>query len=90
MLNFEFLDKDLGIVSPAHFVYEFSTKMFLMLDSTNWPNFIAWLPLLLEILGNMCIASVCYLGFDVMDFQINFVFLIEPFFLHDQKVMTIT
>ena len=59
MFNFDFLDKGLGIVSPAHFVYDFSTKMFLMLYSTNWQNFIAWLPLLLEILGNMCIATVC-------------------------------
>ena len=27
-----------------------------MLYSINWPNFIVWLPLLLEILGNMCIV----------------------------------
>ena len=59
MLNLDFLDKVLGIVSPAHFEYGFSTKMFLMLYSFNWPNFIAWLPLLLEILANMCIAIVC-------------------------------
>ena len=59
MLNFDCLDKGLGIVSAAHFVYDFSTKMFLMLYSINWPNFIAWLLLLLEILGNMCIANVC-------------------------------
>ena len=59
MLNFDFLDKGLEIVSPAHFVYDFSTKMFLMLYSINWPNFIAWLSLLLEILGNMCTAIVC-------------------------------
>ena len=25
-----------------------------------------------------------------MDFEINLIFLIEPFFLHDQKVMTKT
>ena len=31
MLNFDFLDKGLGTVSPAHFVYDFSKKMFLML-----------------------------------------------------------
>ena len=30
MLNFDFLDKGLGIASPAHFVYDFSTKMFLL------------------------------------------------------------
>ena len=59
MLNFGFLDKGLEIVSSAHFVYDFSTKMFLMLYSINWPNFIDWLPLLLDILGNMCIAIVC-------------------------------
>ena len=90
MLNFDFLDKDLGIDLGPHFVYDFSTRMFLMLHSINWPNFIAKLPLLLEILGNMCIAIVCYPGCDVMDFEINFVFLIEPFFLHDQKAMTKT
>ena len=58
MLNFDFLFKGLGIVSPVYFLYDFSTKIFL-LYSINWPNFIAWLPLLLEILGNMCIAIAC-------------------------------
>ena len=84
MLKFDFLDKGLGIVSPAHFVYDFSTKIFLMLNSINWPNFIPWLPLLLRILGNICIAIVCYPGYDVMDFEINLIFLIEPFSLLDQ------
>ena len=41
MLNFDFLDKGLGIVYPADFVYDFSTKIFLVLYSVNWPNFIA-------------------------------------------------
>ena len=66
MLNFDFLDKGLGIVSPAHFVYDFSTKIFLMIYSIIhdilllfWPNFIAWLSLLLEILSNMCTAILC-------------------------------
>ena len=31
MLNLEFLDKGLGMVSPLYFVYDFSRKMFLML-----------------------------------------------------------
>ena len=88
MLNFDLLDKGLAIVSSGHFVHEFSTKMFLTLYSINGPNFIAWLPLLLEILSNMGIAFVCYPGCDIMDFEINIIFLIEPFFLHDQKVMT--
>ena len=64
--------------------------MFVMLYSNNWPNLIAWLPLFLEILGNVCIAIVCYPGCDVMDFEINLIFLIEPFFLHNEKVMTKT
>ena len=59
MLNLDFLDKDLGIVSPAYFAYDLSAKMFLMLYSIIWPIFIVWLPLLLEILCNMCIATVC-------------------------------
>ena len=28
MLNFDFLEKSLGIVSPPHFAYNFSRKMF--------------------------------------------------------------
>ena len=35
MLNVDFLDKGLGIASQAHFVYDFSTKMFLMLYPIN-------------------------------------------------------
>ena len=57
ILNFDVLEKGLGIVSPRHFLYDFSRKMFLMLFSINWPILIAWLPLLLEILVNMCIAN---------------------------------
>ena len=59
MVNFEFWEKGLGIVSTPHFVYDFSTEMFLMLHSINSPNFIVWLSSLLEILGNMCIEVVC-------------------------------
>ena len=59
MLNFEFLVKSLGIVSPPHFVKDFSRKIFLMLYSVNWPNFIAWMLLPLEILGDMCIVITC-------------------------------
>ena len=35
MLNFDFLEKGLGIVSLPHFVYDFSRKIFLMLYSIN-------------------------------------------------------
>ena len=89
MLNFDFLEKDLGIASPPHFVYDFSKKIFFMLYFTNWPNFIASLSLLLDILINMCIAIACFPGCDVRNFEIKLIFLIKPFFLHDQKVKTL-
>ena len=50
MLNFDFLEKGLEIDSPPHFVYDFKREMCLILYSINWPNFIASLPLLDEIL----------------------------------------
>ena len=46
--------------SPSHFVYKLSKKIFLMLHSINWENTIAWLPLLLEILGNTCILIIYF------------------------------
>ena len=45
-----------------------------------------WLPLLCEMLRNMCIAIVYKTGCDVMNFEVSLIFLIKPFFLHDQKV----
>ena len=80
MLNFDLLEKDLGIVSPPHFVHDISKKMFLMLYSINWPNLIAWLFLLLEILINMCIAIVCFPRFDVINLEIELIFLIKSLF----------
>ena len=50
-----------------------------MLDSTNVPNFIVRLPLLLEILDNTCVAIVCFLGCDVINFEINLIFLMKRF-----------
>ena len=84
-LNFGFLDKSLAIFSAAHFVYDFSTKMFLMLYSINWPNFFVWLPLFLEILGNMSIAIVCYPGCAIIHFKINLIVLIKPFLYITKK-----
>ena len=79
MPNFHFSEKGLGLVSPPHFVNDFSRKLFLKLIFINWPNFNFWLPLLLEILGYMCIKIVCSLGCDVIKFEINLIFLNKPF-----------
>ena len=68
----------MGIVSPAHVVYDYSTEIFLMLYSINWPNFIAWLPFLLKILGNMYILITCFPCCDVINFEMSI-------FPHEQK-----
>ena len=54
MPNFDFWGKDLRLVSPTHFMDDLSTKIFLMLYSISFPNFIVWLSLLFEVLGNFC------------------------------------
>ena len=59
--QFDYLDEGQGIVSPPHFVYDFSIKTFLILYSTNWTNFIVWLSLLLE-------TSVCLVVFTCLYF----------------------
>ena len=59
-------------------MHDFWWNIFLMLYFI-WLNFIAWLPLLLEILSNMCIVIICCPLWDVIDFEINHSFLFTPF-----------
>ena len=80
MLNFDFVEKGVGIVSTPHLVCDFSRKMFHLLYSINRPSFIVWLPLLLEILVNMLIEIVCFPGCDAINIKINPIFLIKLFF----------
>ena len=61
-----------------HFLHNIWRKIFLTLHSINWPNFIVWLSLLLEILGNICIVIICCPVCDVINFGINL--LIKLFF----------
>ena len=76
------------LVSQPYFPHDFCRKIFLLLYSIKWPNVIAWLPLLREVLGNMCIAIVCWAGSDVINFEIQLIFVIKPLLLHDQKFKT--
>ena len=39
----------------------------------------------LEILGNMCIATVCFPYCDTINFEINLVLLLKPFFYMTKK-----
>ena len=57
MLNFDFVKKSLGTVSPPHFVYDFLREMFLVFHSITWPIFIAYLPLVIEILYCKCLLT---------------------------------
>ena len=86
MLNFNCLEKGLGIVSPPYFGYDFSRKMFLMLYSIQWPYFIVHLPLLLDLWGDMCIAIVSFLGYDLINFVINLTFLMKLFSYMRKKI----
>ena len=61
-----FFKKGLGLVSPPDFAYDFSRKISLFLYCINWPNLIIWLPLRLEILDNMFIEIVRFLGSDAI------------------------
>ena len=84
MLSLDFLEVDLEIASTWHF--DFSRKIFLKLHSINWPGFITWLPLLFEILVNMCIAIVYEPGCDVIYFESNLIFLTKPFSYMNKKL----
>ena len=77
--------KGSGTSFPAHFVYDFSSKIFCMLSSINWPRFIVWFCLLLEILRNICNAIICCPGCDVISFEINHSFLINLLFHINKK-----
>ena len=59
ILKFDILEEGPEIVSLPKFEYDLSRKFCLVLGSINWTNSIAWLPLLLEVHVNMCIAIVC-------------------------------
>ena len=48
-----------------------------MLYPINSPNFIFWLPLLLEILGNLCIVIICCSVCDIMNIENKHSFLMS-------------
>ena len=85
MVNYDFLEKSLGIGFLTHFLHDFSRKIFLILFSINWLNFIEWLPLLLEILDIMWITIFCFPGCDVINLESDLILLIKPFFYMTRK-----
>ena len=57
----------LELVSLLHFLHHAVVIFF-------------WLPLLREIIDNMCIVIICQPACDVTNFEINLVLVIKPFF----------
>ena len=57
--SFQKRKRVLELVSPLHFRHDFLRKIFLLLCSITWPNFIVWMPLLCKIFDNMCTGIVC-------------------------------
>ena len=43
-----------------------------------------------DVLGNMFIVIVRKPGCDVLNFEVSLIYIIKPFFLHEQKDMTKT
>ena len=74
-----------GTSLPPHFLHDFWREIFLTLYFVNWPNFIAWLSLLLKILGIMRIVIICFPDCDVINFELNLSFIIRSFFIETKS-----
>ena len=66
MLNFDFLEKGLGITSPSHFVYDFSKNIYfscyaLLTDQMSLPDYVSflrcWSIYVLQLFVNEIVAS---------------------------------
>ena len=75
MVNFDFLKKGLGIVSPSHFVYDFSKKCFMLCACL-----IAFTS---SDIGQYVYSNCLLTSLWRHKFKINLIFLIN--FQHDQK-----
>ena len=80
MFKLNFSEKNLRLVSPLHFVYDFWRKVFLMLYLLTDQIFLSDC-----LYFSMCITIVCWPGCDVIRFETNLIFLIKPFFYKTKK-----
>ena len=85
MLNFDFIEKGLGIFFLPHFVYNFSGKMFLILYSINLPNSMSDFFYFLRYWAK-CIVTVCFPGYDIINLEIYLIFLIKLFFYMNERL----
>ena len=57
-----------------------SHPVVLITGPLDWESTTRPFPFLLEILVNMCFATICLPDCGVINFEINLIFLIKPFF----------
>ena len=89
MLDFWFFEKAFGTSLSTTFVGDFTRiKCYILYWSNYWSNFIVWLPLLLEISGNICLVFVYYSVCDVVNFEINLSFFVKLFSYMTKKNKT--
>ena len=73
------------MVFPPYFVYDFSRKIFLLTDQMKLLDCLYflkyWAIWVLQFPG-------CFPGYDVINFEINFIFLNKPFSYITKKVKT--
>ena len=85
-VKFWIFRKGSGTSFSTAFYVLFFEKGFLMIYYINWPSFIVWLPLLLEILGNMCSGIAFFSVCDVINFEINLSFIAKSFSYMTRKL----
>ena len=73
-----------GISIPVRLSAYFLKKNISLVIFYYFRNFNISLSLLREILSNMRVAIACLQGCDVINFEINLIFLFKAFFLHNQ------
>ena len=92
MLNFfKKIKRGLELVSLPHFPRNFWRKLscyILLIDQTSLSGYIYFVRY--WAICVVCITIVCKPGRDVRNFEVNLLFLVKPFFLHDQKLATKT
>ena len=88
---FKKMKRGLELVSLPHFPHNFWRKIFLLLCFINWSSFIVCLslPCYFVRYWEICVLELfCKPGCDVMNFEVNLLFLIKLFFLDNQNVVT--
>ena len=89
MLRFEFLEKSLGLVLPPHSVHDFSKILFsfyiLETDPISLSDCLYFLRYCVTCILH---ALIIFPVYDIIDFEINLIFLNKPFSYITKKLKT--